>query len=70
MQIVIWLAMLVSQFLGTNFAQEWACWEDLWRSGPRYVCEYRQETPGLYASVTSEDGVHIAIFVDADIWAE
>lgn len=71
MQVVIWVAMMVATLLGTNFAQEWACWWDVWREGPVYVCEYVDEKPGgIYANVYSEDGVHVQIEINADPWME
>ena len=66
MQIIIGIAILVAQFLGTNFAQEWACWEDLTvpvTAEYRYMCEYSGiENGGTYAAVwSSPDGVQVYV---------
>lgn len=67
MQTVIWVAMLVSQFLGANFSQEWACWEDFTvqvQAEYRYMCEYSGiERGGTYAAVWS-DGSTIRTYIE------
>jgi hypothetical protein len=63
------VARLLASALGLDFDNEFACWQE-YVNKPAYVCEYRQDKPGLYAGVFSEDGKHITVFVDADMWSK
>ena len=67
MQIVIEIAILVASFLHTNFAWEWACWENLTvqpQAEYRYFCEYSgEENGGTYAAVWS-DGNAVRTYVE------
>ena len=60
MKTIIWFAMLVSSFLGSDFNNGWACWEDYTvpvGAEYRYMCEYSgTERGGTYAAVWSGGG--------------
>lgn len=67
MQVIIDIAMLVASFLHTNFAWEWACWEDATvpvAAEYRYYCEYSgEENGGTFAAVWS-DGNAVRTYIE------
>jgi hypothetical protein len=67
MQTIIWVAMLISSFLGSDFHNEWACWEDMTvqpTAEYRYYCEYSGiENGGTYAAVWS-DGNAVKTYIE------
>ena len=56
MMRVLLLASAIASFMGSSLDRDWACWEDLWRTGQQYVCEYQPTQPSPISITVSADG--------------